>query len=159
MHGYKWPINCTRTGNQPGMAGVAVDAYEDSEILVPRLGRSDALCCLSSSSSIRRGVHRMVYNRCSEGILLMIIMLNTISMILVAPPSEDWKLFGEDGPDLKTFLQPIDTGFTAVFIMECILKVIALGFVMHEHSYLRDAWNRLDFLVRTDIIGHARINM
>jgi voltage-dependent calcium channel N type alpha-1B len=31
--------------------------------------------------------------------------------------------------------------------MEFVLKTVALGFVMHEHSYLRDAWNRLDFLV------------
>ena len=39
--------------------------------------------CLSATSSIRRGVHRMIYNKCSVGFLLTIIILNTISMILV----------------------------------------------------------------------------
>lgn len=34
-----------------------------------------------------------------------------------------------------------------VFISEATLKIIALGFVLWKHSYLRDIWNCLDFLV------------
>lgn len=36
--------------------------------------------------------------------------------------------------------------FTAVFSVEAILKILGMGFIMHERSYLRDPWNWLDFL-------------
>lgn len=31
--------------------------------------------------------------------------------------------------------------------MEMVLKIIAMGFFMRAHSYLRDSWNILDFMV------------
>ena len=37
--------------------------------------------------------------------------------------------------------------FTAIFLIECILKILGMGFFMHKNSYLRDFWNWLDFLV------------
>lgn len=36
-----------------------------------------------------------------------------------------------------------------IFTIEMILKSIAMGFVLTEGTYLRDAWNILDFLVVT----------
>ena len=41
----------------------------------------------------------------------------------------------------------LDFIFNYLFILECVLKVIALGFAMDEGSYLRDSWNRLDFFI------------
>ena len=35
----------------------------------------------------------------------------------------------------------------AIFCIECVLKVIAFGFVMHKGSYLRSGWNIMDFIV------------
>ena len=40
-----------------------------------------------------------------------------------------------------------DYFFTIAFIIEMVIKLIALGFVMDEGSYLRDNWNRLDFFI------------
>jgi voltage-dependent calcium channel L type alpha-1D len=37
--------------------------------------------------------------------------------------------------------------FTAVFVLECLVKIIAMGFVMHKTAYLRDTWNWLDFFI------------
>ena len=37
--------------------------------------------------------------------------------------------------------------FASVFITEFILKLIAMGFIMEPNTYLRDAWNVLDFCV------------
>ena len=39
--------------------------------------------------------------------------------------------------------------FLWIFTSELILKVLAYGFVMHRHSYLRDPWCQLDFVVVT----------
>lgn len=37
--------------------------------------------------------------------------------------------------------------FTYIFTVECLIKIIAMGFVVHRNSYLRDYWNCLDFFV------------
>lgn len=39
--------------------------------------------------------------------------------------------------------------FTIVFTIECLLKIIAMGFIAEPGCYLRDAWNWLDFIVVT----------
>lgn len=37
--------------------------------------------------------------------------------------------------------------FLAIFCVEASLKILALGFVMHKNSYLRNIWNIMDFFV------------
>ena len=44
-------------------------------------------------------------------------------------------------------LENIGLGFTVIFTLECLLKVISMGFIMHRHAYLRDSWNMIDFVV------------
>jgi len=46
----------------------------------------------------------------------------------------------------------LDFIFNYLFIMECVLKILALGFAMDEGSYLRDSWNKLDFFIVTTSI-------
>jgi hypothetical protein len=41
----------------------------------------------------------------------------------------------------------ISFSITIIFILEFLVKLIALGFVLEENTYLRDNWNKLDFLV------------
>ena len=53
----------------------------------------------------------------------------------------------------------LDFIFNYLFIMEFVLKVIALGFAMDDGSYMRDGWNRLDFfIVTTSIIDMMLTN-
>ncbi len=39
-----------------------------------------------------------------------------------------------------------DAVFTGIYTFEAIMKILAYGFVVHRKSYLRDAWNVLDFI-------------
>uniref|UniRef100_A0A7S1E5W3 Ion transport domain-containing protein n=1 Tax=Hemiselmis andersenii TaxID=464988 RepID=A0A7S1E5W3_HEMAN len=41
----------------------------------------------------------------------------------------------------------LDKIFTIIFLCEMLLKMVADGLIMHEHAYLRNAWNWLDFIV------------
>jgi len=41
----------------------------------------------------------------------------------------------------------IDFFFLLIYTAEMVLKIIAMGFFMRPHSYLRDSWNILDFTV------------
>jgi hypothetical protein len=49
----------------------------------------------------------------------------------------------------------IDVVFSVIFLIECVCKVISMGFVLgHKHAYLRDGWNWLDFfIVVISIVG------
>ena len=37
--------------------------------------------------------------------------------------------------------------FTSIFLIEASLKIIAAGFIVHSHSYLRSPWNAADFII------------
>tara|TARA_B110000285_G_C15140437_1_gene630383 strand:+ start:5659 stop:5886 length:228 start_codon:yes stop_codon:yes gene_type:complete len=40
-----------------------------------------------------------------------------------------------------------DDWFNYLFILEMTSKLIAMGIIMDEGSYLRDSWNQLDFFI------------
>jgi hypothetical protein len=55
--------------------------------------------------------------------------------------------------------QQLDFIFNYLFLTECTLKVIALGFTMDGGSYLHDSWNKLDFfIVVTSVIDMILTN-
>jgi len=37
--------------------------------------------------------------------------------------------------------------FLGIFCVEATFKIVALGFILHKGSYLRSAWNIMDFVV------------
>lgn len=41
----------------------------------------------------------------------------------------------------------INASITAIFLIELIIKVTAMGFVLNRHSYLRDYLNWLDLII------------
>lgn len=49
--------------------------------------------------------------------------------------------------DVDSFTAVSGQVFAWIFIVEFALKVVAQGFVIHKKSYLRDWWNKLDFLI------------
>ncbi|KOB77464.1 Ca [Operophtera brumata] len=50
----------------------------------------------------------------------------------------------DTGADLN---EKIEYVFLVIFTGECVMKIIAYGFVMHAGSYLRNGWNLLDFTI------------
>uniref|UniRef100_A0A914W0S6 Voltage-dependent L-type calcium channel subunit alpha n=1 Tax=Plectus sambesii TaxID=2011161 RepID=A0A914W0S6_9BILA len=52
-----------------------------------------------------------------------------------------------DSNQVNAALEQIEYLFIIVFTFECILKIIALGFLFHPGAYLRNAWNSLDFVI------------
>jgi hypothetical protein len=57
---------------------------------------------------------------------------------------------------ITKYAEDIDFIFLIIYTIEMILKIIAMGFFMRAHSYLRDTWNVLDFLVV--ILGWISLN-
>lgn len=48
---------------------------------------------------------------------------------------------------MKKHLATLDIVFTSLFAAEAVMKIVALGFILHEKSYMRNAWNLLDIAV------------
>ena len=70
---------------------------------------------------------------------MLIIILSSIALASEDPVDERSRR--------NEILGYADYGFTAIFTMECTLKILDLGFVLHPGSYLRDFWNFMDITV------------
>lgn len=73
--------------------------------------------------------------------IICFIILNSIFLGISDYENPDDDSFRNN---LVSFAEPF---FIVIFAVECILKVIALGFILQKGTYLREAWNWLDFFV------------
>jgi voltage-dependent calcium channel L type alpha-1D len=53
----------------------------------------------------------------------------------------------EQGSSLYDGLLVVELLTTGMFTVECVLKVLELGFVVGPSTYLRSLWNQLDFFI------------
>ena len=67
-------------------------------------------------------------------VIMVCIMLNTMTLAMKWPGMTH---------ELEEILEKINLGFTAIFIVEAVLKLIGLG----PKAYFIDNWNRFDFLI------------
>uniref|UniRef100_A0A8C6VY45 Calcium voltage-gated channel subunit alpha1 E n=1 Tax=Nothobranchius furzeri TaxID=105023 RepID=A0A8C6VY45_NOTFU len=80
-----------------------------------------------------------------EYTVLTMIALNTIVLMMKyhsAPPAYD------------AVLKHLNTAFTVLFSIECVLKIMAFGFL----NYFRDTWNIFDFITVLGSITEIRID-
>ena len=110
-----------------------------------------SLFCLSDMNGMRKAFVWLATWKWFDGFITVAIILN--SFMLASTDYQD-----RLEPDYKSEWTPtqekIDLGFSIVFIFECFVKIVAMGFVFHKYSYLREAWNCLDFfIVLVSIIG------
>ncbi|ESN92149.1 hypothetical protein HELRODRAFT_119050, partial [Helobdella robusta] len=73
------------------------------------------------------------------------VLLTIIANCVVLAMEEH--LPDNDKTPLTLELEKTEVIFLAIFCLEAGFKIIALGFVMHEDSYLRSGWNVMDFIV------------
>jgi len=58
------------------------------------------------------------------------------------------RIYGPDYVSVRNLnIGVVDDAFSILFLIECILKIIAMGFILHKNSYMRDKWNWLDIFV------------
>lgn len=53
----------------------------------------------------------------------------------------------QDSGERNQILNKIDLGFSVVFMLEAILKIISSGFIIGKKTYLKDPWNVIDFVI------------
>jgi voltage-dependent calcium channel T type alpha-1G len=77
-----------------------------------------------------------------ERVSMFVIILNCITLGMYKPC--------EDQPKCTStrcfILEYIDHAIYAFFVIEMIIKILAMGFI-GRNTYLAESWNRLDFLI------------
>jgi voltage-dependent calcium channel L type alpha-1D len=118
-----------------------IGKYQDMTILLMKSkyvtkAYSDlALCCCTVTNPVRKAVMSLVLNPWFDRFFLVIIIANCIEIaLLIEEPDSDIE-FG------------FEIVFTLMYTVECVLKIITMGFLRERSSYLRDPWNVIDFTV------------
>uniref|UniRef100_A0A3B5PPJ1 Calcium voltage-gated channel subunit alpha1 E n=1 Tax=Xiphophorus maculatus TaxID=8083 RepID=A0A3B5PPJ1_XIPMA len=88
-----------------------------------------------------------------EYMILTTIIANCIVLAL------EQHLPGEDKTPMSKRLEKTEPYFIGMFCFEAGIKIIALGFVFHKGSYLRNGWNVMDFIVVLSILAAAGAHM
>ncbi|XP_077188350.1 voltage-dependent R-type calcium channel subunit alpha-1E isoform X5 [Paroedura picta] len=76
-----------------------------------------------------------------EYMILLTIIANCIVLALEQHLPED------DKTPMSRRLEKTEPYFIGIFCFEAGIKIVALGFVFHKGSYLRNGWNVMDFIV------------
>lgn len=121
---------------QQAWAGPALQAASSD-----KAGQAAGLSPLAmapQSTSCRARTRSVVTSRTFESIVLALVIANTILLIMNAPPERP----NEELSSLGKLMQVFELVFAALFTLELVVKVYALG-----RSYFKAVWNLLDFCV------------
>jgi len=84
-----------------------------------------------------------------NSITLSMIVLNSLVLACTDYSNVDENYQpSSNGSTRNTLVEISEIFFILVFLIECIFKIVAFGFISGKTSYLRrDSWNVMDFLV------------
>jgi hypothetical protein len=106
-----------------------------------------SLCCLSVTNPFRNKIIQLVaINPWFDRIILVVIIVNCFFLALDG--EMEW---------VTQYSDAVDFVFLIIYTMEMILKIIAMGFFMRAHSYLRDSWNIVSILHFLNISFYSSI--
>jgi len=89
---------------------------------------------------VRRILRRIVTHSIFEAVILVLIAISVLTLVLDDP-------FAPPDTMLMRLLEWTNLILTIIFVLECALKIVAMGFILMEGAYLRDPWNVLDIFI------------
>ncbi len=104
---------------------------------------------LKESNKFRQSIIWIVTHSWFDNVILIAILANSVILAL-----QDYSYVNPEtfetvttGSWRNTLVENSEPFFTWGFTIECILKIVAMGFIAEEGAYLRNGWNWLDFIV------------
>ncbi|XP_030749078.1 voltage-dependent calcium channel type A subunit alpha-1 isoform X3 [Sitophilus oryzae] len=130
--------------------GSSADAMGGQQ--APHPGGSSSLFLFSEENVVRRYTRFIIEWPPFEYAVLSTIIANCVVLAL------EEHLPCADKTMLAQKLEKTEVYFLGIFCVEASLKILALGFVLHRGSYLRNIWNIMDFfVVLTGVFFVARL--
>ncbi|XP_036409855.1 voltage-dependent R-type calcium channel subunit alpha-1E-like isoform X2 [Megalops cyprinoides] len=100
-----------------------------------------SLFIFAEDNIIRKYAKKIIEWPPFEYMILATIIANCVVLAL------EQHLPGEDKTPMSKRLEKTEPYFIGIFCFEAGIKLVALGFVFHKGSYLRNGWNVMDFIV------------
>ena len=97
-----------------------------------------ALYLIPQTNKFRMFCLKLMNNKWFDRFILLMILASTLRLILDTIIAGYYSVLIFDISDAV---------FNIIFLLEAVIKIIALGFVMDEGSYLRDNWNKIDIII------------
>jgi len=131
----------------------SVWTLKDVQKALPKEGPT-SLFIFREGNIIRKYAKFIAESKAFEYFILLTILFNCIVLAFDAPLPEN------DKSSMNEVAEKIEYYFLAIFLFELVVKIIAMGFVLHPKSYLRSGWNFVDFVVVITglvilILGHS----
>ncbi|XP_053327694.1 voltage-dependent T-type calcium channel subunit alpha-1H isoform X2 [Spea bombifrons] len=99
-----------------------------------------SLYLFSPQNQFRMVCQKVIAHKMFDHVVLVFIFLNCITIALERPDIDPNSME-------RIFLSVSNYIFTAIFVVEMTIKVVALGFFAGENAYLQSSWNVLDGLL------------
>ncbi|KAM4632297.1 voltage-dependent T-type calcium channel subunit alpha-1H [Discoglossus pictus] len=99
-----------------------------------------SLYMFSPQNQFRMMFQKVIAHKMFDHVVLVFIFLNCITIALERPDIDPSSME-------RIFLSVSNYIFTAIFVVEMTIKVVALGFFSGENAYLQSSWNVLDGLL------------
>lgn len=107
----------------------------------PTGGGPTSLFIFTEENPIRKYTRFIIEWPPFEYAVLLTIIANCVVLAL------EEHLPNNDRTILAKSLEATEVYFLGIFCVEASLKIVALGFLLHKNSYLRNIWNIMDFFV------------
>lgn len=105
-----------------------------------------SLCCLSVTNPFRNKIIQIVaVNPMFDRFILLVILVNCLFLAL-----------DKEVDAVTNNIETIDFVFLLIYTWEMTMKIIAMGFFMRNHSYLRDSWNIVSIVYFQLILYHFK---
>ena len=92
-------------------------------------------------TKFRQFMVRLIHHPIFENLVILAIAFNSLLLAIYDYKDRD------NVTEYNQICEKLSNGFTIFFTCEFAIKILAMGFVTHTNSYLRDYWNWLDTLV------------
>lgn len=100
-----------------------------------------SLFCFSRENRFRQACFNLANHKYFEWVILLFITFSTV-LLAIERPLDDPK------SHKNAVLKVIDYVMTAIFAVEMLIKILAVGFAFNgQNSYIRNGWNILDFII------------
>lgn len=109
---------------------------------------SKSLGFLNRDNGLRVKCLKMIKSKRFENCIILLIVANSIVLAMT-----DYRYVDKEGIPRSEhswrnkLVEATEIPFTICFAMECFIKIIAMGLFMGNRTYLRDSWNKIDFVV------------
>uniref|UniRef100_A0A0N4ZYK0 Voltage-dependent calcium channel type A subunit alpha-1 n=1 Tax=Parastrongyloides trichosuri TaxID=131310 RepID=A0A0N4ZYK0_PARTI len=117
-------------GRKPGIGSTTVKEKGPSSLFI-----------FSEDNFIRKNAKAIIEWGPFEYFILLTIIGNCVVLAM------EQHLPKNDKKPLSEMLERTEPYFMGIFCFECLIKIIAFGFILHKGSYLRSGWNIMDFIV------------